>query len=179
LLVLVVFVFILTNTSPELFNDRSINNFLREEIKSVFVDKQDGYTDETYLVTRVIDGDTIDVLIDGVETRVRYIGIDTPETVHPNKLVECFGEEASDKNKELVLDKKVRLVKDTSDKDKYGRLLRYVYTEDVFVNKYLIENGYANAVTYPPDVAFSDELKEVEKIARQNKYGLWGSACGN
>lgn len=179
MLVLVVFVFILTNTSPELFNDRSINNFLREEIRSVFVDKQDGYTDETYLVTRVIDGDTIDVLIDGVETRVRYIGIDTPETVHPNKSIECFGEEASDKNKELVLDKKVRLVKDTSDKDKYGRLLRYVYVEDIFVNKFLVERGFANSVTYPPDVALSAELREAEENARQNKYGLWGSACGN
>ena len=77
-------------------------------------------------VVRVIDGDTIEVEIDGTSYRVRYIGIDTPETVHPQKPVECFGKEASEKNRELVEGKRVRLEKDVSDTDKYGRLLRYV-----------------------------------------------------
>lgn len=92
------------------------------------------------LVTRVIDGDTIE-LENG--KRVRYLGINTPESVDPRKPVECFGKEASFKNKELVLNKKVVLEKDISEIDKYGRLLRYVYVDNIFVNLELIKQGYA------------------------------------
>jgi micrococcal nuclease len=77
-------------------------------------------------VTRVVDGDTIKVEIDGVQYDVRYIGIDTPETVHPSQPVGCFGPEASARNKELVDGKRVGLEKDVSEMDRYGRLLRYV-----------------------------------------------------
>src|SRR3989344_6996325 len=90
-------------------------------------------------VTRVIDGDTIE--IEGGQ-KVRYIGIDTPETVDPRSLPQCFGKEAASKNRELVEGKKVRLEKDILDKDKYGRLLRYVYLPDsnsgIFINDYLV-----------------------------------------
>lgn len=126
-----------------------------------------------YLVTEVIDGDTI--RIEG-GYKVRYIGIDTPETVHPSKPVECFGIEASNKNKELVEGKRVRLEKDISETDKYGRLLRYVWIDDLFVNDYLIRQGYAYAYTYPPDVKYAEQFAEAQREARENNRGLW-SAC--
>lgn len=130
--------------------------------------------EELYLVTRVIDGDTIEI---ESGQKVRYIGIDTPETVHPSKPIECYGKEASDKNKELVERKKVRLEKDISETDKYGRLLRYVYVGDVFVNDYLVKEGYASSVSYPPDIKYQDKFREAEKQAREEEKGLWGDAC--
>jgi len=131
---------------------------------------------ELFLVTKVIDGDTIE--IEGGK-RVRYIGIDTPETVHPSKPVECFGKEASAKNQELVLNKKVRLEKDVSETDKYGRLLRYVYAGDIFVNDYLVSEGYAKSSTYPPDVKYNEKFLASQKIAVENEKGLWGNLCNN
>jgi len=130
-------------------------------------------SNDTYLVTRVIDGDTIE--IEGGK-KVRYLGIDTPETVDPRKPVQCFGIEASNANKKLVLGKRVKLEKDISETDKYGRLLRYVYVDDIFVNDYLVRNGYAYAVTFPPDVKYQQQFLEAQKEARENKRGLW-SAC--
>ena len=126
------------------------------------------------LVTRVVDGDTIEV-----ETgqKVRYIGIDTPETSDPRKPVQCMGKEATAKNKALVEGKKVRLEKDVSETDKYGRLLRYIYVDDVFVNKILVQEGYALSSTYPPDVKYQALFADAEKIAKKAKKGLWGS-CG-
>lgn len=129
---------------------------------------------EGTLVKRVIDGDTIE--LETGET-VRYIGIDTPETVHPNKPVQCFGKEASAKNTELVEGKRVRLEKDVSDSDRYDRLLRYVYVGDIFINDYLVRQGYANASSYPPDVKHQDQFRQAEQEARANKRGLWGSTC--
>ncbi len=122
------------------------------------------------LVKRVIDGDTIE-LDDG--KRARYIGIDTPELVHPKKPVECFAQEAKALNQRLVEGKPVRLVKDVSDTDKYGRLLRYVYVGDTFVNDYLIRQGFAFASTYPPDVRYAEQFVAAQKEARDNNRGLW------
>ncbi len=131
---------------------------------------------EEVKVTRVIDGDTVE-LESG--QHVRYIGIDTPETVDPRKPVQCFGEEASKKNKELVEGKVVKLQKDVSDKDKYGRLLRYVYVAsgsgELFVNLELVRQGFAHSYTYPPDVKYQAEILEAEKEARENSLGLWSS----
>jgi len=132
--------------------------------------------EDTYLVIRVVDGDTIE-LEDG--TKVRYIGVNTPETVDPNSSVECYGKEASIENKRLVEGKKVRLEKDVSDTDKYGRLLRYVWVEDVFVNDYLVKEGYANVSTYPPDIKYQDTFLKSEKYARDLGKGLWGSCKSN
>jgi micrococcal nuclease len=124
------------------------------------------------MVKAAVDGDTVE-LADG--TRVRYIGVDTPETVHPSKPVQCFGKEASNFNKSLVEGHPVRLERDISDTDKYGRLLRYVYLEDgTFVNMALITNGYAKISTYPPDVAFARDFQVAQGLARQEKRGLWG-----
>lgn len=124
-------------------------------------------------VTRVIDGDTIE--IEGGQ-RVRYIGIDTPETVDPRKPVQCFGIEASKKNKELVEGQRVRLEKDITDRDKYRRLLRYVWAGDTFVNLELVKQGFAHSYSYPPDIKYQDRFVEAEREARMAKSGLW-SVC--
>lgn len=136
--------------------------------------EQADQVEDLFLVVRVIDGDTIE-LASG--DRVRYIGVNTPETVHPNKAVECFGQEASSYNKQLIEGKWVRLEKDISDQDKYGRSLRYVYLNDQLVNLALVENGYAEVVTYPPDVKFADDFLAAQTEARNEGRGLW-SACG-
>jgi micrococcal nuclease len=131
-------------------------------------------------VSRVIDGDTIEVSINGYLYTVRYIGIDTPETVHPSKPVECFGVEASNKNKALVEGKTVCLEKDVSETDMYGRLLRYVWVGDMMVNAELVRLGYAQVSTYPPDVKYQDYFLQLQRQARDAGLGLWGQcASGN
>lgn len=129
------------------------------------------------LVTHVVDGDTIEI-----ETgeRVRYIGIDTPETVDPKRPVGCFGKEASNKNKELVQGKRVILEADIEDKDKYGRLLRYVYLplengQMLFIEDYLIREGFGKLLIIPPDDKHSERLTQAQTEARINFRGLWGS----
>ncbi len=124
-------------------------------------------------VIRVVDGDTIE--IESGE-KVRYIGIDTPETVDPRKPVQCFGVEASKKNKELVEGKMVRLEKDITDRDKYNRLLRYIYVGDTFINLELVKQGFAYSYSYPPDIKYQDQIVKVQEEAREAKRGLWG-AC--
>lgn len=128
------------------------------------------------MVTRVIDGDTIE--IEGGQ-KVRYIGIDAPETVNPTKLAECFGQESTNSNKKLTEGKKVSLEKDISETDKYGRLLRYVFVDGVLVNEYMVRNGYANSSPYPPDVKYQQQLNGAEIEARENTRGLWGSCTAN
>jgi len=108
---------------------------------------------------------------------VRYIGIDSPETKHPSVDLECYGQEASIKNNELVSGKEIRLEKDVSEIDKYGRLLRYVYVGDIFVNDYLVRQGYAQASSYPPDIKHQEQFRKAEKEARENKRGLWSGIC--
>jgi len=132
---------------------------------------------EAFFVTKVIDGDTI-VLENG--QKVRYIGIDTPELHHPKKEVECFSQQAYEKNKELVLGKKVFLQKDISEKDKYNRLLRYVFLDEKmstdegsFINLYLVKNGFAFAATFPPDVKYANVFLTAQNEARQKNLGLW------
>lgn len=105
------------------------------------------------------------------------LGIDTPETVHPSKTVQCYGKEASEKNRELVEGKKVKLEKDISETDKYGRLLRYIWLGDILVNEYLAREGYAHSSTYPPDVKYQSKFMEAERQAREEKKGLWGDVC--
>jgi micrococcal nuclease len=125
-------------------------------------------------VTRVIDGDTIEVEIEGESYKVRYIGIDTPELHHPTKPVEYYAQEAYEKNRELVEGKTVYLEKDVSETDRYERLLRYVYVGDTFVNAYLVQQGYALVSTYPPDVKYQERFVELQREAREAGRGLWG-----
>lgn len=122
-------------------------------------------------VIRVIDGDSI-VLSNGEE--VRYIGINTPE-IENN---ECFATISAKINSDLVLGKDIKLTKDTSETDNYGRLLRYVYLGDTFINDYLLKNGYAKVMLVSPDVKFEKEFGESENYAKENSLGLWGN-CPN
>ena len=130
-------------------------------------------TFEEALVTRVIDGDTVE--LDNGE-RVRYLGIDTPETVHPEKPVECYGPEASERNKELVEGKVVSLLRDGPDRDTYDRLLRYVFVDGTFVNGDLVWGGYAFARSYGDELRLYQTLVQLERSAREEQRGLW-SEC--
>ncbi|MEK7208583.1 MAG: thermonuclease family protein [Patescibacteria group bacterium] len=131
---------------------------------------------EKATVVRVVDGDTIEVMIEGKTDRVRYLGIDAPETVDPRKPAQCFGIEASKKNKELVAGKIVRLEKDSTERDTYNRLLRYLWLDDALINEALVAEGFARAATYPPDVKYEERFAWAERAAREEKRGLW-SAC--
>jgi len=131
----------------------------------------------TFKVAKVIDGDTLK-LSDG--RLVRYIGIDAPETVDPARPVQCFGKEASDKNRALVEGKRVTLVKGTSETDQYGRLLRYVYVGGTFINDLLVRSGFAKADNFPPDEKFKGQLKAAQLEAKTATRGLWApNACKN
>ena len=134
---------------------------------------------EEATVAKAVDGDTIQ-LTNG--KKVRYIGIDTPETKHPTKGVQCFGREASARNKELVEGKKILMEKDVSETDRYGRLLRYIYLpnpqasqEAIFVNEYLVEQGYAHALTYPPDIKYNQLMLDAQRQAQKENRGLWNT----
>ena len=134
-----------------------------------------------YQVTKVIDGDTIQI---STGDKVRYIGMDTPESTSQAG-IECFGPASSEANKNLLSTgrNQIWLEKDVSETDRYGRLLRYVYIKRtdnnienfVMVNWELVRTGYANASTYPPDVKYQLELKEAESEARTENLGLWTS----
>lgn len=141
-------------------------------------------------MTRVIDGDTIEVRVTGrsdgsgagdaeigSDYNVRLIGIDTPETVRPGTPIECFGREASAAAKALLEGKEVRLVKDVEEADRFDRLLRYVYLADEMANARLVVNGYAYAYTYPPNVRHSELFVQLQREARENDRGLWSSAA--
>lgn len=132
-------------------------------------------------VVRVIDGDTIVVEIGGVDTTVRLIGIDTPETVDPRKPVQCFGREASAKARSLLEGARVRLEYDDTQgaHDKYGRLLAYVFLADgIHFNEYMIREGYAHEYTYALPYRYQSEFKAAEEDARTQKRGLWHTdAC--
>jgi len=116
------------------------------------------------LVTRIIDGDTIEIE-NGV--RVRYIGIDTPE------IGEHYYLEATEANRQLVEGNRIRLEKDVEDKDEYGRLLRYVWVAETMVNAELVKLGYAYSYSYPPNLKYQAHFLQLEKEAREQKRGLW------
>ncbi len=127
-------------------------------------------------VVRVIDGDTIAVNIDGRQDTVRYIGVDTPEIRHPTRGVEPFGPEASDYNNQLLAAGRVCLEKDITERDRYNRLLRYVWLEDgTFVNEALLLAGLAQVITYPPDVKYVESrYLPAQQRAREAGLGIWG-----
>ncbi len=127
-------------------------------------------------VARVVDGDTIRVELPSGEEAVRYIGIDTPESVKPGAPVECFAERASALNERLVAGERVRLVRDVEARDRFGRLLAYVYRarDGLFVNAELVRRGYATVATFPPNVAHEREFRRRASRARVSGRGLWG-----
>ncbi len=134
-----------------------------------------------YRVVRVVDGDTVVVDINGKNTTLRLIGMDTPETVDPRKPVECFGEAASAEAKKLLSGQTVRIEYDASqgNLDAYGRTLAYIYMEDgTLYNEYMIQEGYAHEYTYRIPYRYQAEFKTAERAARSEKKGLWASdAC--
>lgn len=169
-LVLFIVVFVLT-THEAAFSRASSSVFDVWRALLVSGDKHESTSKEWVVVRRVVDGDTIE-LIDG--RKLRYIGINTPESVDPCRPVQCFGKEASLYNRQLVEGKSVRLEKDISESDKYGRLLRYVFLDDgTLVNERLVREGYAYASPFPPDIAKKELFKEAEVDARTHERGLW------
>lgn len=126
-------------------------------------------------VKRVIDGDTIEVSIDDHTDEVRYIGVDTPETVKPGTPVQCFGPQASALNHRLVEGRAVRLVFDSERRDVYGRLLAYVYVGQRFVNARLVDLGYARTLTIPPNDTHAGLFHRLARSAGLAGRGLWGT----
>lgn len=134
---------------------------------------------DTVRIVRVVDGDTVVAHLPGGDEKVRLIGIDTPETVDPRKPVQCFGKEASNRTKELLPPgTAIRLERDVEARDRYGRLLAYVYRvrDGTFVNLALAEEGFAQPLTIPPNVAYASRFAAASAAARTAGRGLWG-AC--
>lgn len=129
------------------------------------------------LVTSVVDGDTVKVKIDGKQETVRYIGVDTPETKKPNTPVQCYGPAASRLNHRLVEGERVRLQLDRETRDRYGRLLAYVYRQrdGLFVNAALLRGGYARTLTIPPNTAHRADFAQLTTSAERKRRGLWQS----
>lgn len=176
--------------SENITEEYNKKNEVEDQKNNITVEKVEDNEDETkndnseyvyYQVEKVTDGDTIKILKDGELITLRLIGLDTPETVDPRKPVQCFGVEASNKAKELLLGRKVRIEIDLTqgEFDKYNRLLAYVYREDgLFYNKYMIEQGYAHEYTYNLPYKYQSEFKTAEKNARDNLKGFWSpDAC--
>ncbi|GAH49109.1 unnamed protein product, partial [marine sediment metagenome] len=124
-------------------------------------------------VTRVIDGDTIEVNIAGAIYKVRYIGINAPELDDQRAEFCALAQKATRLNRQLVEGKTIRLEKDVSETDRYGRLLRYVFVGDTFVNAKLVREGLAWAKVYEPDTKYQDTLEKAEAEARQDEIGIW------
>lgn len=140
-----------------------------QTIDSTTLDESDSYD-----VIRVVDGDTFVIEYEGKQEKVRLIGIDTPESVHPDKEKNTeFGNEVSNYSKKMLVGKEVLLEFDVEKRDKYGRLLAYVYLDGQMYNKILLEKGYAKIATYPPNVKYVEDFTKLQKEARENKQGLW------
>jgi len=128
------------------------------------------------LVARVVDGDTAEMLLGGREVDVRFIGIDTPESVAPDQPVECFAEQASGYTESRIQGRTVRLEFDVERRDRYGRTLAYVWIGDELFNETLLAEGYAVVTTFPPNVRYVDRFVAAQRSAREGGRGLWG-AC--
>jgi micrococcal nuclease len=129
-------------------------------------------------VVQVVDGDAVRVALSGRVERVRYIGIDTPESVKPDTAVQCYAHRAAAENARLVAGRRVRLVLDVEARDRFGRLLAYVYRESdgLFVNAALVRGGFARTLTIPPNVRHAGRFAALARQARRAGRGLW-SAC--
>jgi len=168
ILIITLLFLILARHVNNYFHAAENKNFNYKEAEaSVKTENQSDY----FQVKRVVDGDTI--VLDNNE-RVRYLGINTPETHHPTKGVEYYGKEAEEFNRKLVLAKRIRLEFDKKHFDRYGRTLAYVYLEDgTFVNKELVRLGYARVMTIRPNTKYSYLFEQVQEEARAKKIGLW------
>lgn len=170
--------FALSNRETKIENETKIS---KQEVKGSVITPSTAFPQtnnakqQGIKVKRVIDGDTIEL---EAGQKVRLIGIDSPESVDPREAVQCFGKEAYSNLKTLLEEKIIKLEKDISETDKYGRLLRYVYLDKIFINETLVRTGFAKASSYPPDIKFQGKFREAEAYARNNSLGLWDS-CPN
>lgn len=124
-------------------------------------------------VVRVVDGDTVHVRVNGHVERVRYIGVNTPEVHHPTRGEEPGGREAAGVNRALVGGRQVRLDLDVQERDRYGRLLAYVWLGEVMINAELVRLGYAQVMTVPPNVRYQQLFLTLQREARESERGLW------
>lgn len=164
------------NASPLYRDENRPTNLNQNTVQQA----QDVSANPAYRVVRVVDGDTVIILIDGKQTRVRFIGVDTPESVHPQKPVEAFGKEASQFTKNLLEGESVYLEYEpgVSKLDKYGRTLAYVYRvpDRLFINQEIIRQGYGHAYTKYP-FKHLEAFRAQERAAREAKKGLWGEGA--
>jgi micrococcal nuclease len=128
----------------------------------------------TVRVTDVVDGDTVEVAYEGETEDLRYIGVDTPESVKPDTPVQCYALAAGEFNHRLVDGERVRLVFDAERRDDYGRLLAYVYADKTFVNAELVRRGYARTLEIAPNTRFADLFDRLQQAAANAGRGLWG-----
>ena len=130
--------------------------------------------DGSFRVVRVVDGDTIVIDYNGTQEKVRLIGVDTPESVHSDASKNTpYGKIASDYTKKQLTGKTVELEFDVQERDKYGRLLAYVYLDGKMYNKTLLEEGHAKVATFPPNVKYVEEFQQIEKQAQIAQVGMW------
>lgn len=157
----------------ELLNELGLENLISltsEEYSNVESNKLNKYK-----VISITDGDTFKIDYNGKEKKVRLIGVDTPESVSPNKEKNNnYGKKASEYTKKRLKGKKISIEFDVQQTDKYGRLLAYVYLEDgTMYNKELLEKGYAQVATYPPNVKYVEQFEKIQKQAREDNIGFW------
>ena len=135
---------------------------------------QEQPTTKTYKVTRVVDGDTIVIDYNGTEEKVRFIGVDTPESVHPNQDKNTpYGKIASEFTNNQLLNKEITLEFDAQERDQYGRLLAYVYLDGKMFNKTLLEKGHAVVATFPPNVKYVNDFTAIQEQAQKAQVGVW------
>lgn len=146
----------------------------KDGIVSINQKPQNPHKLKQYKVVRVVDGDTYVISFNGKDEKIRIIGVDTPESVHSNSTKNVpEGKIASDYVKNLLDGKTIGLEFDVQERDKYGRLLGYVYLGETMINKHLLEEGYAKLATFPPNVKYVDELTQIQTKARDNNKGFW------
>ncbi len=158
----------------EIGESNKVDNIENKDVEASTENEENLELKGPYKVERVVDGDTIILNIDGVSERVRLIGVDTPESVHPDadKNVE-YGKVASEYTKNALEEKSVMIEMDVQERDKYDRILAYVYLDDEMFNLKLIQEGHAKILTYPPNVKYVDDFTNAQKIARDEGKGLW------
>lgn len=125
-------------------------------------------------VTKIIDGDTVEL---SDKRKVRYIGINSFEMNDKRKETKCLAEKSAEANKRLVENKEVEMEKDISETDKYGRLLRYLWIDGVMINEELVNYGWAEVSTFPPDLKYQEKLQSGQIKAKLNNLGIWGNIC--
>jgi micrococcal nuclease len=182
ILILLIIFLLSTNQSTQHLTNNTLTPTANSELNKPAQSSNPVVSSNLYKVVSVVDGDTIKIDLDGKKTTVRLLGIDTPETVDPRKPVQCFGKEASAKLKELIAGKNITTESDPSqgDKDKYGRLLRYIYLEDgTFINEMMIKEGFAFEYTYNLPYKYQAEFKKAQQQAQLEQKGLWAEETCN